>query len=332
MAHEVIMPMLGMAQDTGKLLTWIKNPGDAVAIGDVLFEVETDKSVSEVEAAAEGYLSRVKAAAGSDIPVGQVIAMITKAPETAEMEAETPAAPPASEKVGETLLEPVTIIEPSASHSTVIGAEHGRVLASPKARRLAAEAGLDLALLVNAGVPQPFHVADLETLKNLPVPSNGASAVSHVSATVPAEGFEAFALQMRGEGGVSVALGHLVVAFAAAGLRKATQSEHLTLSMKAAGAESLTFADPDLLRLSVLSGRGVPSDATPDMALRDDGEGYVTAVVLSDVTSPTLSFSRAANAIHLTLSFPPGDLTPDQAIETMHEVTVRIADPMLALV
>ena len=52
------MPQLGMAQDTGLLVAWLKDAGDAVAAGDVLFEVETDKSTMEVEAGRDGYLRR----------------------------------------------------------------------------------------------------------------------------------------------------------------------------------------------------------------------------------------------------------------------------------
>ena len=58
------MPALGMAQETGVILSWLKKPGDQVSLGDVLMEVETDKAVMEVEAAAECVLSDVKAAAG----------------------------------------------------------------------------------------------------------------------------------------------------------------------------------------------------------------------------------------------------------------------------
>ena len=77
MATEVIMPALGMAQETCKLLNWMKAPGDAVQTGDVLFEVETDKSVSEVEAQADGFLADVTANPGDNVPVGQRVAMIS---------------------------------------------------------------------------------------------------------------------------------------------------------------------------------------------------------------------------------------------------------------
>ena len=76
MPHDVIMPALGMAQETGVILSWLKKPGDQVSPSDALMEVETDKAVMEVEAAAEGVLSDVKAAAGESVPVGQVVAVI----------------------------------------------------------------------------------------------------------------------------------------------------------------------------------------------------------------------------------------------------------------
>ena len=62
MPRDVIMPALGMAQTTGSIVRWLKQPGDAVKAGDVLMEVETDKAVMEVEAEADGVLTDVTAA------------------------------------------------------------------------------------------------------------------------------------------------------------------------------------------------------------------------------------------------------------------------------
>ena len=83
MPHEIIMPALGMAQDSGVIVQWLKAPGDAVAEGDALFEVETDKATMEVEAQAAGVLADVRARAGEDVPVGQVIAVIAETPDAA---------------------------------------------------------------------------------------------------------------------------------------------------------------------------------------------------------------------------------------------------------
>jgi biotin carboxyl carrier protein len=77
MPHDVTMPQLGMAQDAGKIVSWLKSPGDAVARGDALFEVETDKAVMEVESPADGFLTGVSYGEGEDVPVGQVIARIS---------------------------------------------------------------------------------------------------------------------------------------------------------------------------------------------------------------------------------------------------------------
>ena len=78
MPHEVIMPALGMAQDTGQIVAWLKQPGEKVAAGEALMEVETDKATMEVEAGADGFLTDVRAAAGDDVPVGQVVALISE--------------------------------------------------------------------------------------------------------------------------------------------------------------------------------------------------------------------------------------------------------------
>ena len=78
MPHEVRMPQLGMVQDSGVIVAWLKRNGDPVRAGDPVFEVETDKATMEVEAAADGYLSGVTAAEGDDVPVGGLIAMIVE--------------------------------------------------------------------------------------------------------------------------------------------------------------------------------------------------------------------------------------------------------------
>ena len=74
MAYSIVMPALEMAQETGKLVSWIKKEGSSVAKGEPLLEIETDKAVMEIESPAEGVLAGVKAQAGDVVPVGQTIA------------------------------------------------------------------------------------------------------------------------------------------------------------------------------------------------------------------------------------------------------------------
>src|SRR5258707_1487491 len=81
MATNVILPALGMSQDTGKIVHWLKAEGEQVTKGEPLLEIETDKATVEVEAPASGLLARVSATAGEDVPVGQVIAVVLAADE-----------------------------------------------------------------------------------------------------------------------------------------------------------------------------------------------------------------------------------------------------------
>src|SRR5438067_5448024 len=76
MPVEVIMPMLGMAQETGKVVRWLKAEGETVAKAEPLMEVETDKVTVEIEAPAAGTLAGVTASEGEDVAVGQVIAYV----------------------------------------------------------------------------------------------------------------------------------------------------------------------------------------------------------------------------------------------------------------
>src|SRR4030081_619668 len=76
MPTDLIMPALGMAQETGTVVQWMKHAGDRVVKGEPLLEVETDKAVVEVEAPASGTLAAISAEAGAEVPVGTSIAVI----------------------------------------------------------------------------------------------------------------------------------------------------------------------------------------------------------------------------------------------------------------
>ncbi|MEE4118494.1 MAG: biotin/lipoyl-containing protein, partial [Paracoccaceae bacterium] len=135
----VIMPALGMAQDSGVLVVWTKAVGEAVGADDTLFEVETDKSTMEVPAGDDGYLAAQYAEAGASVPVGEVIALITKekpaadAPQPAKPGA-APAPAPATEPEA-----PQAAAPAPAKPAVPAPRSGGRILASPKARRLARE-------------------------------------------------------------------------------------------------------------------------------------------------------------------------------------------------
>jgi pyruvate dehydrogenase E2 component (dihydrolipoamide acetyltransferase) len=140
------MPALGMAQETGKLLRWIKSEGEQVAKGEPLMEVETDKVTVEIEAPADGILGGVSASEGEDVPVGRAIAFILAAGETAPeiVDTESPiaVAAPTNGSAGHV---------PASEAGTRPEPTSRRMLASPKARRLAREHGVPIEEIAGSG-------------------------------------------------------------------------------------------------------------------------------------------------------------------------------------
>jgi pyruvate dehydrogenase E2 component (dihydrolipoamide acetyltransferase) len=140
------MPALEMAQETGKLLSWRKKEGDAIAKGEPLLDVETDKAVVEIESPAEGILAGVKAQAGDVIPVGQTIAWIVNPGEKPPVEE----ASSTSGRRMDSKAVPAAAAPASTSAAPAVApASNARI--SPKARRLAREHGVDLARVRGSG-------------------------------------------------------------------------------------------------------------------------------------------------------------------------------------
>src|ERR671931_1110221 len=99
MATSVVMPALEMAQETGKIVSWLKKEGDAIKKGEPLLEVETDKAVVEVEATADGVLAGIRSQEGDVVPVGVTIAWIVAPGE--QPPADDPTAAPSARKMTE---------------------------------------------------------------------------------------------------------------------------------------------------------------------------------------------------------------------------------------
>jgi pyruvate dehydrogenase E2 component (dihydrolipoamide acetyltransferase) len=156
MAHSIVMPALEMAQETGKLLSWRKKEGEAIAKGEPLLEVETDKAVVEIESPADGILAGVKAHAGDVIPVGQTIAWIVNPGEKPPVEE----ASAASGRRMDTKPVPATAAAANTSEaSPAAPASSARI--SPKARRLAREHGVDLSRVRGTGSEGEIQAEDV---------------------------------------------------------------------------------------------------------------------------------------------------------------------------
>ena len=130
MPTNIIMPALEMAQETGKVVHWLKRAGETVRKGEPIVEIETDKVTVEIEAPASGVLRDITANEGDVVPVGRTIALIVAAGETAGAGAAAPVTSPAS------------VAAPGALLAG--GRSAGAVKASPLARRIAEQHGVDL--------------------------------------------------------------------------------------------------------------------------------------------------------------------------------------------
>src|SRR5579863_478044 len=153
MPISVVMPALEMAQETGKLISWLKQEGQRVNKGEPLLEIETDKAVMEVEAPADGVLAGITGAVGSDIPVGQTIAWIVAPGEKLPTENKAPSPAARGKTDSHSAPVAVTATEASAPQPTKI---------SPKARRLAKELNVDIAKLRGSGPGGEILASDVQ--------------------------------------------------------------------------------------------------------------------------------------------------------------------------
>lgn len=153
MPISVVMPALEMAQETGKLISWLKKEGEIVAKGEPLLEIETDKAVMEIESPGEGVLGGVRAQAGAEIPVGQTIAWILRPGEVA----------PAEEVRAESgrRHEAASVVANVAATEVPAASSASAARMSPKARRLAREQGVDLANVKGSGADGEILASDI---------------------------------------------------------------------------------------------------------------------------------------------------------------------------
>jgi pyruvate dehydrogenase E2 component (dihydrolipoamide acetyltransferase) len=168
MAHNIVMPALEMAQENGKLLSWRKKEGEAVAKGEPLLEIETDKAVVEIESPAEGILAGVKAHEGDVIPVGQTIAWIVMPGEKPPVEIQESGSGRRMDTRAASAAAPAAAKTSSAPASST-----ARI--SPKARRLAKEHGIDLSGVRGTGSDGEILAEDVMALVASPKPAKNAA-------------------------------------------------------------------------------------------------------------------------------------------------------------
>ena len=224
------MPSMGADMTEGTIAKWLKAEGDQVSRGDKLAEIETDKTVVEMEAYAEGVLRQITAEEGSLVQVGTVIAYI------GDLEDEIPevvSAPVVEKSDTQTPEQPLTPAEPDLSTGqsdtamdppvTVTSAADGRVKASPIARKIAAEKGIDIATVPGTGPGSRITKADVENFS-----PSAQFASSGFSANIAIDGSDTPLSSMR-------------QAIARVTVRSKTESPHYYVTHEVNMGAAMTF-------------------------------------------------------------------------------------------
>ena len=293
MANEVKLPRLGQGMESGTIVRWLKNEGDAVAKGEPLYELDTDKVTQEVEADVAGTLVQIVVREG-EVAVGTTIALIGEAGEaplavaapvaTAPAAAPTPAAVTAAPAAAAapapapavTAAAPVPHIAPPAV------AASGRVKASPLARRIARERGIELASVVGTGPDGRIVAEDVErTASGAPAPARAAAAPAAAAPAVAAP-----AAPLVAAAGVTVE--------PLSGLRR-TIARRLTEAWQAPAFQISLSAD--MGRVVALRKQLVAR--TPDGAVKPTVSDVITKLVaLALVRHPAVNALWAGDSIH----------------------------------
>jgi pyruvate dehydrogenase E2 component (dihydrolipoamide acetyltransferase)/2-oxoglutarate dehydrogenase E2 component (dihydrolipoamide succinyltransferase) len=283
----------------------------------------------EVPATEAGYVAALLAGEGEEVPVGEAVAILTDAPPAAPVRrtrneagaarplAPPPAAtPPALPAVKAEAPVPAARPAPPVAPAPLA---NGRILASPKARKLALDRGIDLAALVAAGVPQPFHVRDVEAF-----PAPAAAPASHrIIAETLQDGFTPFAAWAAETSGADATA--LLAGFAAASFRAATaDARPVCIAVEGKGPARL-YLDPDRAL-----GRAEPaSDAPPPaLVLRDLRHSRITAVESGAVTAPVMTLGGRGGALTVTLVWADTRFAPDAALALADGFAARLEEPL----
>ncbi|MEP0915787.1 2-oxo acid dehydrogenase subunit E2 [Leptolyngbya sp. DQ-M1] len=195
MIHEIFMPALSSTMTEGKIVSWVKSPGDKVEKGETVVVVESDKADMDVESFYEGYLATIVTQAGESAPVGSAIALLAET--EAEIELAKQQAASVSAPAAEPAPAPAPVAIAASTNGSSTAAKNGRTIASPRARKLAKDLKVDLATIAGSGPHGRIVAEDVEsaagktptpaaTVAKPAAPAPTISAPAPVAAVAPA--------------------------------------------------------------------------------------------------------------------------------------------------
>jgi pyruvate dehydrogenase E2 component (dihydrolipoamide acetyltransferase) len=286
MATQITLPRLGQGMESGVIVRWLKAEGDAVIKGEPLYELDTEKVTQEVEADADGVLLKILHHEGADVPVGETIAMIGAegealpegaAPSAPAAAASSEPAPPASEPASAPAVSAAVATAATAAPAvaaTTAAPAGGRVKASPLAKRMAKDRGIDLAAVQGTGPEGRIVAEDVERAAAGEAP--GVTPAFSVPSVAPEA--EAPAVQT-----VEFTAMRRTIARR---MSEAWQAPHFQVSLTA-----------DVGRMIDLRKRLV--DATPEGGVRPTYSDVITRLVAAGLTRhPALNAHFAGDAVH----------------------------------
>jgi len=182
MATEIKLPRLGQGMESGTIVRWLKSEGEPVEKGEPLYELDTDKVTQEVEADASGVLLRIAVEEG-EVEVGRTIALIGQEGESVPDEAPTPAPEEPAKPEAKRAAPAAQTLQQTVARSD--GRGGGRIKASPLARRIARERGVELSSLQGTGPEGRIVAEDVERAAAGPAPAAAAPAPPSEAEVVP---------------------------------------------------------------------------------------------------------------------------------------------------
>ena len=326
MAHKVIMPVLGMNQDTGTIAEWVKKEGDFVEAGDVLLAVETDKAIQDIEAGVSGYLCEIKYPAGTDVPVGEIIASITdqipvydkplSGMESVSNKTKQQERVPGLKKDFPEN-EPYIATKPAVTDSMVASelsvrrnesnldtagqSDAYRTLASPKAKRIARELGIKVEQ-VAGNSNAPIHSKDVIVMAKCLIRSGLQGGketfpkLNNAQMTVKADAtnIQNCDAWLR-EKTTNISMGHLVATLAVIQLRaigffKSNDYVRVLVDIwSGEKIESSVVVNPDKFRVSQLEIQKCEESESADMRVICVNSSRISNLELTEYTIPTLT-------------------------------------------
>jgi len=328
--HDIFMPALSSTMTEGKIVEWLKKPGDKVGRGESVLVVESDKADMDVESFNEGYLASVLMPAGSTAPVGETIGLIVETEaELAEVQAKAPgggsaqaapAAPTSAPPASPAPAPPAPVAAPAPAAAPIAAAPasiappapaaaspgNGRLIASPRAKKLASQMGVDLAGIRGSGPNGRIQAEDVERAAGRPVSvplvGEGTAAAVTAGAAAPAAAPTAPSGNSFGRPGETVAfntlqgavnrnmeaslavpcfrVGYTITTDQLDAFYKRVKPKGVTMTALLAKAVAVTLArHPQVNAATTAAGMSYPADVNVAVAVAMEDGGLITPVL-----------------------------------------------------